>query len=106
MLRTLYVIRHIVNCELKLKKFLIGKIVIVVEEIHFLNQGCIKIDQKLQTISISNKCCSFDISINLFIEKMSLCKTLSSSSAFTLILIRNSPNQHISMISEGSCGIK
>ncbi len=70
--------------------FLISKIVIVVEEIYlFLNQGCIQIDQKLQTIYISNKCCSFEVS---------LCKTLSSTTVFTLILIRNAPNQHIRMI--------
>ncbi len=65
----------------------------------------------LEKISISNKCCSFDISINQIILKNKMChclhknmKHIQPSKLFsTLIIIRN---QYIIMISEDHVTLK
>ncbi len=64
----------------------------------------------LQKISILNKCCSFELAIHQrILEKkciMVSTKILRSTTVSTLIITRNvswAANQHIRMISEGSC---
>ncbi len=60
----------------------------------------------LQNLSISNKCCSFELSHHQMKNKTNKNKTAQLFS--TLIIIRNASwaaNQHIRMISEGLCGI-
>ncbi len=67
----------------------------------------VKIFIILQKISISNKCCSFELSIHLWILKNKMYQFPQKYSAAqlfsTLIIIRNvswAANQHIRMISE------
>ncbi len=65
----------------------------------------------LQKISISDKCCSFELSVhqrilkkNIYIKCSQKCEAAQLLSA--LVMVRNisgAANQHIRMISEGSC---
>ncbi len=70
-------------------------------------------DIMLQKISISNKCCSFELSIHLWIMKNRLVgfpqKYWAAQLFSTLIIIRNvswAANQHIRMISEDHVTLK
>ncbi len=75
----------------------------------FIQQGCIKLMAvksfvMLKQIFISNKCCSFELFIKEFWKQKF--KKIWNSTTVNKIIIRNvswAANQHIRMISEGSC---
>ncbi len=60
---------------------------------------CLKVSSKL----FFNKCCSLELSLHqVILKKVYQC--IKSTTAVFKIDYKKSPNQHIRMISEGSCG--
>ncbi len=94
--------------SLKLVRFFLKKLIFSFSK-HALNW--LKVTVKtfiINKISLSNKCCSFELSIHQKILKqnVSLFPHEAAQLFSTLIIIRNvswAANQHIRMISEGSC---